>query len=285
MLGFDSVNPGEGLFLKFTGQTGDKLRESEFGIFQQGFEIQSQHDLLSLVGCVGIGKSGLGAASAGGGEVVAFAVHLGAKDPEQGRAEVGGGGTGQTDHPFRRNPVEIAPDFAAVDFGGTIGGRELAEGREAGEKHSNVGFMAIRGVVEIDDFGFCVLENLKQIGGQGVSARATNFGAGVGELENGGIIAQNSRISLLFPPGFDEFSRRKFFRGTGAGRPGAVGGDDTGEAEIFLAAAGADAGKGHDFQIIRMGTDTEMGGGGEGRCEIAPAGNEKVGVGLGKFHQ
>ena len=52
-----------------------------------------------------------------------------------------------------------------------------------------------------------------------------------------------------------------------------------------MAAAGADAGKGHDFQIIRMGTDTEMGGGGEGRCEIAPAGNKKVGVGLGKFHQ
>ena len=271
--------------MKFASQARDELCEGNFWIFNQRLEIQGQHHFLGLVGRVGIRQGRLGPSATGGGEVIAFAVHLGAKNPEQGRAEVGGGGTGQTDHPFRRNPVEIAPDFAAVDFGGTIGGRKLAEGREAGEKHSNVGFMAIRGVVEIDDFGFCVLKNLKQVGGQGVSARATNFVAGVGELEDGGIPAQNSRISLLFPPVFDEFSRGKFFRGTGAGRPGAVGGDDTGETEIFLAAAGADAGKGHDFQIIRMGTDTEMGGGGEGRCEIAPAGNEKVGVGLGKFHQ
>jgi hypothetical protein len=28
-----------------------------------------------------------------------------------------------------------------------------------------------------------------------------------------------------------------------------------------------------------------MSGGGEGGCEAAPAGNQEVGVGLGKFHQ
>jgi hypothetical protein len=206
---------------------------------------------------------------------------LGAEDAEKGRTEVGGRRTREADHLLGRDPVEIAPNLAAVDFGGTIGRRELAEGCEAGEEHGDMGFMPVGRIVEIENLGFGYLKNLKQVGDQGVSARATNFGAGVAELKDGGVPAQNSRISLLFPPGFDEFSRRKFFRRAGAGGAGAIGGDDAGEAEIFLAPTGADAGIGHDFQVVWMGADAEVGGGGEGGFEVAPAGSKKVDVGLG----
>ena len=52
-----------------------------------------------------------------------------------------------------------------------------------------------------------------------------------------------------------------------------------------MAPAGADAGIGHDFEVVRMGADAEVGGGSEGGFEVAPAGSKKVGVGLGQFHQ
>lgn len=282
---FEAADSFERLFLKFTGQAGDKLRKGELGIFHQGFEIQSQHHFLGLVGRVGIGKGGLGAASAGGGEVVAFAVHLGTEDTEKGRTEFGGRRASKADHLLGRDPVEIAPNLAAEDFARAIGRRELAEGLEAGEENGHMGFVAVSGVVEVEDLGFCRPENLKQVGGQSASARTADFGTGMSELENGGIPTQASRLFLLIPAGFDEVMRGKFFRGTRAGGSGAIGSDDAGKAEIFLPADGADAGKGHDLQVVRVGADAEMGGGGEGGFEAAPAGNKEVGVGLGKFHQ
>jgi len=271
--------------LKFPGQAGDELCEGELGIFHQGFEVQGQHHFLGLVGRVGIGKGGLGAASARGGEVVAFAVHLGTEDTEKGRAKVGGRRAREADHLLGRDPVEITPNLAAEDFARAIGRRELAEGLEAGEENGDVGFMTISGVVEIENLGFCRPENLKQVGGQSASARTADFGAGMSKLENGGVPTQASRLFLLIPAGFDEVMRGKFFRGTRAGGSSAIRRDYPREAKFFLISAGTDTGEGHDFQVIRVGANAEMSRGGEGGCEAAPAGNKEVGVGLGKFHQ
>jgi len=107
----------------------------------------------------------LGAAAAGGGEVVPLAVHLGAEDAEEGRTEISGSRAGEADDFVSGDPVEIAPDLASVDFGGTIGRRELAEGVKAGKEDGEVGFVSVGGVVEIEDFGFGGLQDGEEVGG------------------------------------------------------------------------------------------------------------------------
>ena len=78
----------------------------------------------------------------------------------------------------------------------------------------------------------------------------------------------------------EELRAGKFRGGTGP-----IGGDDPGEAEIFLTPTGADAGEGHDFEVVRVGADSEMGGGGEGGGEVAPGGKVRLGPRLGKFQR
>ena len=86
----------------------------------------------------------------------------------------------ETDNFFRGNPVEIAPYLATVNLSRAVGGRQLAESREAGEQDGEVGFVAVGGIVEIENLGFGGLQNLQEIGGQGGLAGATDLGTGMG---------------------------------------------------------------------------------------------------------
>jgi len=49
--------------------------------------------------------------------------------------------------------------------------------------------------------------------------------------------------------------------------------------------ASGDAGEGKDFEIVGVGTDSEVGGGGEVNEWILPTGGVEVGGGLGEFHR
>jgi hypothetical protein len=69
----------------------------------------------------------------------------------------------------------------------------------------------------------------------------------VGQLDYSGVAAQSRRLFLLVPPDLGEFWSGFFGQRAGARGAGPIGDHDTGEAEIFLPAAGADARKGHDF--------------------------------------
>jgi hypothetical protein len=48
--------------------------------------------------------------------------------------------------------------------------------------------------------------------------------------------------------------------------------------------AGGDSGESEDFEIVGVGTDSEVGGGGEVGDWILPEGSVEIGGGLGKFH-
>ena len=137
-----------------------------------------------------------------------------------------------------------------------------------------MGCVTVSRIVEIKSLGFRRLENLKEVMGQGAAPGTADFGAGVAELKDGGVATQASGLSLFFPAGFDEFLGGKFFKGAGAGGAGAIGGDYAGKAEIFLIPAGADAGESHDFQVIRVGSDSQVSGGGQGGGEVASGGNK-----------
>ena len=87
--------------------------------------------------------------------------------------------------------------------------------------------------------------------------------AGVGKLNHGGVAPQNSRLFLLAHAGFDELRSGDF-----GGSASPIRGDHTGKVEVVLSTTGADAGKGHDFEVIGVGANAEVGGGGEGRGEV-----------------
>jgi hypothetical protein len=143
-----------------------------------------------------------------------------------------------------------------------------------------VGFVPVGGIVEIERFRFGGFQNLQKVGSEVLASFSADFRAGVGQLDHGGVTAQVRRLSLLVHADFDKVLARQFRGGTGP-----VGGNNPGEAEIRLAPAGADAGKGHDFQVVGMGTDPEVGGGGEGGGKGAATRNVGIGPGLEKFHR
>ena len=126
---------------------------------------------------------------------------------------------------------------------------------------------------------------MEEVGGKGGPTGTANLRAGVSQLDNGGIATQRRGLFLLVPPDLGEL--RSGFFGERAGTRGAspIGDHDTGKAEIFLPAAGADAGKGHDFEVIGMGTDTEVSGGGKGGLPVSAGRSRDLGCGSGKFHR
>jgi hypothetical protein len=126
---------------------------------------------------------------------------------------------------------------------------------------------------------------LEEVGSEGGPTRAANIRAGVSQLDYGGVATQSRRLFLLVPPDLGEFWSGFFGQRAGARGAGPIGDHDTGEAEIFLPAAGADARKGHDFEVIGMGTDTEVGGGGEGGLPVSARRDGGLRIGPGKFHR
>lgn len=145
--------------------------------------------------------------------------------------------------------------------------------------------MPIGGVVQIKNLRFRGMEDLEKIRGQSLAAGIADLGTGMSKLEDGGITPQAGRLFLLLPSNFYDFRAGKLGGGAGAGSPGTIRGDDPGEAEIFLSPAGADAREGHDFQVVGMGPDAEVSGGGQGGEPVAAGGSMSVGLGLGEFQR
>jgi hypothetical protein len=100
---------------------------------------------------------------------------------------------------------------------------------------------------------------LEEVGSEGGPTRAANIRAGVSQLDYGGVATQSRRLFLLVPPDLGEFWSGFFGERAGARGASPIGDHDAGEVEIFLSPAGADTREGHDFEIIGVGADTEVG--------------------------
>ena len=147
-----------------------------------------------------------------------------------------------------------------------------------------MGFVAVAGVVEIDNLGLGGFQNLQQVGNEGGPTSTANLGAGVGELDHGGVVPQNRRLFLLFSPDLDKFRAGFFGERAGARGPGSIRDHHAGEADFFLPPAGADPGEGHDFEVIGMGTDTEVGRQAQGLGPVLGMGGVAFGRRAGEFH-
>ncbi len=99
------------------------------GVGDEGGKVDAEGEAESLVDAVGFEVGGVGAAAAQTGQVVALAAgDLRVEDSQQGGLQVFVGGQVEVDFIAVQQPIQIAPDFAAVEFLRPFGGGQAADG-------------------------------------------------------------------------------------------------------------------------------------------------------------
>ena len=182
------------------------------------------------------------------------------------------------------HPIEAAPDFATVDG---FGAERLWEGSNRlndWDDYGDMGGMFVGGIMGVDDVGGGGDEDLGEVFLEAEIGGVAGDGAGVAELEHGGVVAEASGGTLFGAAFGDHFGIGEGSIGTGAGAAGAVGAGDATEPLGGAIEAGDDAVKGHEFEIVLMGADSEMGNSGESRWERLVVGDINLCSGMLKEH-
>ena len=148
-----------------------------------------------------------------------------------------------------------------------------------------MGGMSIGRIVQVENLGAGGFEDFYQIGHDGGSVVLKESGTGVRQLNDGSVVAELGRFALLFFSNFDELSIGGFGEWAGAWSTRAIGDDHPGKAIFGVLKAGGDAREGEDFQVVGMGTDSQVGAGGKGREGIGPCWSEEISGGLGEVHR
>lgn len=103
------------------------------------------------------------------------------------------------------NPIEIAPYFATVDLFGLSGGGKFLERFQAGEENADMSLVTIGRVVEVENLGTSGFEDFDEICHDGGPVGLPDGGAGMAELQNGGVVSEVGGVMLFFLAEGDEF--------------------------------------------------------------------------------
>lgn len=110
-----------------------------------------------MVDGVCVVEGGVGCAASDDGVAVVFASgDLGVEAVVEFLGEFGVVADVECDFVFVGEPVEVAPDFAAVDFFGSGVGWDASDGFDGGEEDGDVGAVFVGGVVGVEDVGLCL---------------------------------------------------------------------------------------------------------------------------------
>lgn len=201
--------------------------------------------------------------------VVLSAGDLGLEDLVELGGEFGMGGDVEGDFASIRDPVEVAPDFAAEEGCGLLVFGKSAEGGDGSGKDGEVSGVFVGGVVSVDGLGSGLCEE----GDELVSELALAGGAfevrgGVGELELGGVLTEIGGLNLFAVAEFFDVGIGVVGEGAGARGAASVGAGDTGEPVTRFLVAGDDAVIGHELEVVLMSANAEVGGAREGFGEV-----------------
>jgi hypothetical protein len=146
-------------------------------------------------------------------------------------------------------------------------------------------FMAINGVMKIEELGLGGLEDLYKVADQFGSISRSDFGAGITELNHGSVVAKVGRTVLFFSAYRHHLRVRCLGKRAAPRGTGSVGNNDAGKMMGGVSVTCGNSWKGQDLQIVGMGPNSQMGGGGE-TYERIPLGRRiKRGFGSGEFHR
>jgi hypothetical protein len=140
-------------------------------------------------------------------------------------------------------------------------------------------------VVDVEDLGTGGFKDFNEISNNGGPVGLADGGAGMAKLKNGGVVTEVGGLMLFFLAEGDEFLIGSFGEGTSSRSACAIGDHDPGEPIGGVLEAGGDSGESEDFEIVGVGTDSEVGGGGEVSEWILATGGIEIGGGLGEFHR
>jgi len=270
---------------KAIDKAGDIVDDVERIIEDERREIDSEGQARRLIDAVAVEKSSVGVSATDDGEIVAFSsADLGGEEA----IELGGEGIVSadvvSDFLFIGHPIEAAPDFATVDG---LWAERFWEGSNRlndWDDYGDMGGMFVGGIMGVDDAGGGGDEDLGEVLLEAEIGGIAGDGAGVAELEHGGVVAEASGGPLFGAPFGDHLGIGESGIRTGAGASGAVGASDATEPLGGAIEAGDDPVKGHEFEIVLMGADSEMGDSGESGGERLVVGDINFCGGMLKEH-
>ena len=144
--------------------TEDVVDNVAVGICDEWREIHGVSNGARGVRVVGVQKSGIGAMTACHGEVVALASgDLGVKQAVQGHGETVVTSEVEQDFFLIDQPVQISPDFAAIDGAWTLGRREFTHGLQGGNDHADMRIVLVRRIVGVNDFRLCEPQDVEEV--------------------------------------------------------------------------------------------------------------------------
>ena len=285
LLAKNGLELGDDVGFEAIDKPGDIVDDVEGIIEDERREIDSEGQARRLIDAVAVEKSSVGVSATDDGEIVAFSsADLGGKET----IDLGGEGVVSadvvSDFLLIEHPIEAAPDFATVDG---FGAERMWEGSNRlndWDDYGDMGGMFVGGIMGVDDVGGGGDEDLGEVFLEAEIGGIAGDGAGVAELEHGGVVAEASGGTLFGAAFGDHFGIGEGSIGTGAGAAGAVGAGDATEPLGGAIEAGDDAVKGHEFEIVLMGADSEMGDSGEGGGERLVVGDINFCRGMLKEH-
>ena len=285
LLAKNGLELGDDVGFEAIDKPGDIVDDVEGIIEDERREIDSEGQARRLIDAVAVEKSSVGVSATDDGEIVAFSsADLGGEEA----IEVSGEGVVSadvvSDFFLIEHPIEAAPDFATVDG---LRAERFWEGSNRlndWDDYGDMGGMFVGGIMGVDDFGGGGDEDLGEVLLEAEIGGIAGDGAGVAELEHGGVVAEPSGGPLFVAAFGDHLGIGEGGIRTGAGASGAVGAGDATEPLGGAIEAGDDAVKGHEFEIVLMGADSEMGDSGEGGGERLVVGDINFCRGMLKEH-
>ena len=144
---------------------------------------------------------GMGAPASHRRQVVALAAaDLRVEDAQQRRLEIFVRGTVKGDFIRIHHPIEIAPDFAAVEMLRAVLFRQAADRFDHSERHRHVRVVLVGEVVRVHDLGPGCLEQQHQVFHRLLVGAILYDLAWIIQDHLGRILADHSGLSLLFEP-------------------------------------------------------------------------------------
>ena len=252
--------------MKAAHRGGDVIGEAEGVVFEEGGEVEGEGEAFGAVGMVGLAEGGVcGLAGDDGLGVVFTARDLGIERGVElfGELRVGAGVEG--DFLFVVEPIEVAPDFAGVEFAGACVGREAAAGFEGSLANGEVGGVFVGGVMGVANFGLALKEAVFELGDAGLAVLGIfDGGAGVVEAFDEAVLREVGGADLFLLSAGDKLGVAIIGVGAGAGTTRAVGADDAAKPGKVLLVACADSVVGHELEVVGVGADGEVGATGKG---------------------
>lgn len=269
-----ALKPGHNFGLKLIDQGVSEGERAELRVLQQWHQIERENELACLVAGMGIGEGRIRSSSSDDGVVVVLpASDLREEDVIECLGKFGIGGDVEGDLVFIRNPIKVAPDFAAEELFGMLFLGQGTKRREGGSEDPEVAGVLVGRAVGVDRGRAGELDDVGELCGQGDVYWIFDPGGGMTELILSAILASVSSVDLFLVANFPHLLITVFCEGAGAGGPSAVGAGHPCKPLLGAVVAGGNSVESHELEIVLVSADAEVSGAGQGLGESRLVGN------------